>query len=212
MNNKERIISIVIIIALAMIILTNKGCVKSSVSTKGSIDTVIQNANIIDNRIDSIIKIKNDSISILNGKLLSLQNNDKKIIKKYIKIHDTISNTPDINSQQFNITKSLCPSTGDSIDLKQINFCLEEGNQAIELFGNAQKELKIKDSILIDKDKVIQEVYQENDVKDGVIVKEKASNDNLNKNLDKQYRRKKFWRNAALVTTTVAIVFGIIIF
>ena len=212
MENKKKVISIVIIISLLLLVLTNRGCKKSIQPVQNSIDTVIQNADKVDHRFDSIIKVMNDTIYVLNTKISVLQSQDRKIVVRYQKIHDTINKTPDINDKQFIFTKLLCPSTGDSIDLKQINLCLEEGNEAINLLPDANKEIALKDSLIKQKDNIINEVYQENDVKETVILKEKSSNDNLTKDVEKQIKRKKFWRNATLITTTIAIVFGIIIF
>jgi len=204
----------IITIAILVILLgisTCNGCHKQP-NVVDSADTLYSKAVAYKKYTDSIVKLQKDSISILNDKISSLQNQDSQIIVHYKHIRDTILSVPDINSEQFNLTKYLCPATGDSIDLKQINLCLEDGNQAELLLFNQVKECQLKDSIIVKKNAIIEDIYKEVDVQENVLTKEKELNMDLNKKLVKQIHRKKIWRSIAGVTATVAIIFGIVIF
>jgi len=82
-------------------------------------------------------------------------------------LHDTILNTPDVDSLQIKITKELCP--GDSFDLQQINLCLEQGKENSELLSEAKEEIEFKDLIIENQLSVIAEDSSKIILKDQLI-------------------------------------------
>ena len=125
-----------------------------------------------------------------------LEQQKQKVRDRWHTVKDTILVTSPL--LQYDITKTLCSIENDSLPFKEINLCLIEGKINTEQLIIANKELSLKDSVIYNKDIVI----ASNEV---IIGKELAAIDGLtNENfkltndLEKQTRRKKFWRNLSI--------------
>jgi hypothetical protein len=119
-----------------------------------------------------------------------------KIIVKYKTLRDTIFLTP-ADSQQA-ITKMLCPATGDSVNLQEINYCLASGKQHEELYKEVVTEINIKDKELVIQDALIVQGQKTMLSKDTLINTYRVVNGDLTQKVEKEQHRKKVWRNISI--------------
>ena len=149
---------------------------------------------VIDTHVEDSLKIVSNTIILgLNHDIAVLEQQKAKVRDRWHTVKDTILVTSPL--LQFDITKTLCSISNDSLPFKEINICLVEGKINTEQLIIANEQLSLKDSVIYHKDIII----AANEV---IIGKELAAIDTLNNEnfkltnyLEKQTRRKKFWRN-----------------
>ena len=148
----------------------------------------------IDTHVEDSLKIVSSTIIFgLNHEIAVLEQQKAKVRDRWHTVKDTILVTSPLF--QFDITKTLCSISNDSLPFKEINICLVEGKINTEQLIIANEQLSLKDSVIYHKDIII----AANQV---IIGKELAAIDTLNNenfkltnDLEKQTRRKKFWKN-----------------
>ena len=128
---------------------------------------------------------------------------------KYKNITDTIFITA--QQDQLGITKMLCPATGDSVDLKEINYCLASGKQSEELYKNSLSEINALESEVKLNEGLVNEGLQNMASKDTLIGAYKNANENLSEGLEKEKHRKKVWRNYSCGATVIATILALLI-
>jgi hypothetical protein len=160
----------------------------------------------VEKRFDSVRIAAQMKIDSLHKSLAGLNKQKAKVIVKYKNIHDTITLTP--LDSQIVITKQLCPGTGDSINLQEINYCLADGKESSEMLAIAEKELALKDGEIAVQNSLINEGLLNSDVKDAYINDLKEVNEKLNLSTQKEKRLKTVWRNSSigLLGVLIAII------
>ncbi len=137
------------------------------------------NANNAQKAYDALLIISAHQVDSLENIVAESKGAETKIIIRYRTLHDTILLTP-TDSQQA-ITKMLCPATGDSVNLQEINYCLASGKQSEELYKESITQLGAKDKQLAVKDTVIAEGQKNMLAKDTLITAQKEINTTLQK-------------------------------
>lgn len=166
-------------------------------------ELIAQNAQ---KRYDSLSFATEKQLDSLKLMVATKKTIGQMIIIKYKTIHDTIESTPEINQQH--ITKMLCPATGDSINIKEINYCLAEGKQAQDLFRNSVSEIHALELEVKLNEELVVEGVKNMEAKETLNATYREVNGALNEILQKQAHRKKIWRNVSVgsIVTLIAVV------
>jgi uncharacterized membrane protein YdfJ with MMPL/SSD domain len=202
-NNKKLHAYDWMIIAIAFLLLSTCyfGCTTYNLSKKPDLGSgmllpeqiVAQNAQ---KRYDSLTVSTDKKLDSLELAVAESKKKSQRIIIKYRNIHDTISITPQEN--QIQITKMLCPATGDSVNLQEINYCLASGKQSEDLLKNTISEINAKDQELRLNEALVIEGLKNMEAKDSLNDAYKEVNADLDKNLKKQTHRKRVWRSISV--------------
>ncbi len=165
-------------------------------------------ANNEQKRYDSMTIYVNHYLDSLNAIVVRTKKNTSQIIVKYKTIHDTIMVTPE--SEQLEITKELCPGTGDTINLKEINYCLADGKKAEDLYKNSLLEIDALESEIELHVELVKEGIKNMESKDLLIDSLEENNLKLTGKLKKETHRKIIWRNVSIgVLTIVGLIISL---
>ncbi len=160
-------------------------------------------------RYDSLSLVTAKQMDSLEQVIAEVKKNNKQIIIRTKELKDTIYMTADSN--QIKITKMLCPSAGDSANLREINYCLADGKQAEELYKNSLNEINALESEVKLNKGLVNEGLENMASKDTLNSVYKNANENLSEGLEKEKHRKKVWRNYSCGATIIATIFALII-
>jgi len=154
--------------------------------------------------LDSVIIVSKERVRVAEVNISKIHVKKSLIIKKSDSLISVINLTAD--TSQFTITKSLCQNTGDSVNLKEINYCLQRGVEQEELYQNSVNEVYEKDKIISSQEMIIS-------MKDSIAIKALVFEDEiisenmqLTDSLETQTRRKRIWRSISSGAVAVSLV------
>ena len=160
-------------------------------------------------RYDSLSVATAKQMDSLHAVVAESKKKSERIIVKYKNIHDTILITLPVD--QIRITKMLCPGTGDSVNLQEINYCLADGKQAQDLYKNSLDEINALEMENKLNEGLVMEGLKNMEAKDTLIDVYKQANDTLGGMVEKEKHQKKAWRNYSFGATVVAVLFSLLI-
>lgn len=159
--------------------------------------------------LDSVIIVSEERVRVAEVNVSKIHAKKSLIVKRSDSLVSVIKNTEYKN--QFAITKSLCQNTGDSVNLKEINYCLQRGVGQEELYQNSVNEVSEKDMIISSQILII-------NMKDSIAIKALVFEDEiisenmqLTDGLETQTRRKRIWRSVASGAIAVSLALAAII-
>ena len=159
--------------------------------------------------LDSVITVSEESVRVAEVNVSKIHAKKSSIVKKSDSLVNVIKSTE--YKDQFAITKSLCQNTGDSVNLKEINYCLQRGAEQEELYQNSVNEVYEKDKIISSQEMIIS-------MKDSIAIKALVFEDEiisenmqLTDGLETQTRRKRIWRSVASGAIAVSLVLAAIL-
>ena len=154
--------------------------------------------------LDSVIIVSKERVRVAEVNISKIHVKKSLIIKKSDSLISVINLTAD--TSQFTITKSLCQNTGDSVNLKEINYCLQRGVEQEALYQNSVNEVYEKDKIISSQVLII-------NMKDSIAIKALVFEDEiisenmqLTDSLETQTRRKRIWRSISSGAVAVSLV------